>query len=139
LESGHRAIGVLGAYNYGFRSPLGAGLGAWPNASITAMQMMGIEAEQVGYFEAFFDSTYDGVRPTSFVAGLMLEGGWIAAVLFFVAFWHYLFKKALFRDSHTRPIIFLFLFNVLLLGTIGDPIPFIFLAFAQRMVRVEPV
>ena len=139
LESGHRAIGVLGAYNYGFRSPLGAGLGAWPNASITAMQMMGIEAEQVGYFEAFFDSTYDGVRPTSFVAGLMLEGGWIAAVLFFVAFWHYLFRKALFRDSHTRPIIFLFLFNVLLLGTIGDPIPFIFLAFAQRLARVEPI
>jgi len=28
---------------------------------------------------------------------------------------------------------------VLLLGTIGDPIPFIFLAFAQRLARVEPI
>ena len=135
LESGHRAIGVLGAYNYGFSHPLGAGLGHWPNASITAMESMGIDAAQIGYFEAFFDSTYDGVRPTSFAAGLMLEGGWIGFLLFFWAFKEYIFSKKVFENTHTRPIAILFLFNTLLLGTIGDPIPFIFLAYAYKKVH----
>ena len=135
LESGHRAIGVLGAYNYGFSHPLGAGLGHWPNASITAMESMGIDAAQIGYFEAFFDSTYDGVRPTSFAAGLMLEGGWIGFLLFFWAFKKYIFSKKVFENTYTRPIAILFLFNTLLLGTIGDPIPFIFLAYAYKKVH----
>lgn len=137
LESGHRAIGVISAYNYGIQNWIGAGLGAWPNASISAMEAMGIDAGQIGYFEAFFDSTYDGIRPTSYVAGLMLEAGLIGAVLFFRAFWKYLFDTRLFSNTHTRPIIFLFLFNALLLGTIGDPIPFIFLALAHLSVKLE--
>jgi hypothetical protein len=40
----------------------------------------------------------------------------------------------LYRDVHTRSITIFFLFNTFALGSIGDPLPFIFLALAYRSV-----
>jgi hypothetical protein len=63
-----------------------------------------------------------------------LETGVVGLILFLIAFWPFLTRKVLFRDIHARSLIILFLFNAFALGSIGDPIPFIFLALAYRTV-----
>ena len=88
----------------------------------------------MSFFATAMGSEYQGVRPTSFAAGLMLETGLIGLVLFLLAFWPYLTNPALYRDIHTRSITIFFLFNTFALGSIGDPLPFVFLALAYRSV-----
>ncbi len=131
-QSGFRFVSVWAAYKYGFTHPFGSGVGGWGPASIKAMDDIGIKASAMSFFATAMGSEYQGVRPTSFAAGLMLETGIVGLVLFLLAFWPYLKERALYRDTHTRSITLFFLFNTFALGSIGDPLPFIFLAMAYR-------
>ena len=144
-QSGFRFVSVWASYKYGFTHPLGSGVGGWGPASIKAMDDIGIKASAMSFFATAMGSEYQGVRPTSFAAGLMLETGIVGLVLFLLAFWPYLKERALYRDTHTRSITLFFLFNTFALGSIGDPLPFIFLAMAYRSLvnadgaLIEPV
>ena len=144
-QSGFRFVSVWASYKYGFTHPFGSGVGGWGPASIQAMDDIGIKASAMSFFATAMGSEYQGVRPTSFAAGLMLETGLIGLVLFLLAFWPYLTNPALYRDIHTRSITIFFLFNTFALGSIGDPLPFIFLAMAYRSLvnadgaLIEPV
>jgi hypothetical protein len=131
-QSGFRFVSVWAAYRYGFTHPFGSGIGGWGNASIEAMDDIGIPASMIGFFASAANAEYDGVRPTSFAAGLMLETGIVGLVLFMIAFWPFIRRKGLFSDPLTRPVVILFLFNIFALGSIGDPLPFIFFALAYR-------
>jgi hypothetical protein len=102
------------------------------------MDDIGIKASAMSFFATAMGSEYQGVRPTSFAAGLMLETGIVGLILFFVAFWPFLSRKELYNDIHTRSISIFFIFNTFALGSIGDPLPFIFLALAYRSV-IAPV
>ena len=133
-QSGFRFVSVWASYKYGFTHPFGSGVGGWGPASIQAMDDIGIKASAMSFFATAMGSEYQGVRPTSFAAGLMLETGLIGLVLFLLAFWPYLTNPALYRDIHTRSITIFFLFNTFALGSIGDPLPFVFLALAYRSV-----
>ena len=133
-QSGFRFVSVWASYKYGFTHPFGSGVGGWGPASIQAMDDIGIKASAMSFFATAMGSEYQGVRPTSFAAGLMLETGLIGLVLFLLAFWPYLTKSALYKDIHTRSIAIFFLFNTFALGSIGDPLPFVFLALAYRSV-----
>ena len=84
-------------------------------------------------------SDYQGVRPTSFAAGLMLETGIVGLLLFILAFWPYIRNIELWKDEHTRTLIIFFLFNVFALGSIGDPLPFVFFALAYRSLSVNEI
>lgn len=143
-QSGFRFVSVWASYKYGFTHPFGSGVGGWGQASIQAMDDIGIKASAMSFFATAMGSEYQGVRPTSFAAGLMLETGVVGLLLFLLAFWPYLKERALYQDIHTRSITIFFLFNTFALGSIGDPLPFIFLALAYRSVvnadcsRVEP-
>jgi hypothetical protein len=137
-QSGFRFVSVWAAYKYGFTHPLGSGVGGWGQASIQAMDDIGIKASAMSFFATAMGSEYQGVRPTSFAAGLMLETGIVGLILFFVAFWPFLSRKELYNDIHTRSISIFFIFNTFALGSIGDPLPFIFLALAYRSV-IAPV
>lgn len=144
-QSGFRFVSVCASYKYGFTHPFGSGVGGWGPASIKAMDDIGIKASAMSFFATAMGSEYQGVRPTSFAAGLMLETGIVGLVLFLLAFWPYLKQRALYRDTHTRSIALFFLFNTFALGSIGDPLPFIFLAMAYRSLvnadgaLIEPV
>lgn len=144
-QSGFRFVSVWASYKYGFTHPFGSGVGGWGPASIKAMDDIGIKASAMSFFATAMGSEYQGVRPTSFAAGLMLETGIVGLVLFLLAFWPYLKARALYRDTHTRSIALFFLFNTFALGSIGDPLPFIFLAMAYRSLvnadgaLIEPV
>ena len=135
-QSGFRFVSVWAAYKYGFTHPFGSGVGGWGQASIQAMDDIGIKASAMSFFATAMGSEYQGVRPTSFAAGLMLETGIVGLLLFFLAFYPFLKRRELYVDVHTRSISIFFLFNTFALGSIGDPIPFIFLALAYRSVIV---
>lgn len=136
-QSGFRFVSVWAAYKYGLYHPLGSGVGGWGNASIQAMDDIGIKASAMSFFATAMGAEYQGVRPTSFGAGLMLETGVVGLLLFIIAFWPYLSRRELYRDVHTRSITIFFIFNTFALGSIGDPIPFIFFAFAYRNLSLD--
>ena len=131
-ESGFRIISVWASYTYGFTHPLGSGIGGWVIASLQSMDDIGVPATEIGFFAEFSGGEFDGVRPTSFVADLFLEMGWVGFVVFILAFYRFMFSKNLFSHVQSRPIAVLFLFNLFVVGTIGDPLPFVFLAMVYR-------
>lgn len=135
-QSGFRFVSVWGAYVYGFTHPFGSGIGGWGNASIEAMDNIGVPASAMTFFATAAGAEYEGVRPTSYAAGLMLETGVVGLILFLIAFWPYITRKQMFNDMHARALIMFFLFNIFALGSIGDPLPFIFFALAYRTVIV---
>lgn len=135
-QSGFRFVSVWASYKYGFTHPFGSGIGGWGNASIQAMDDIGVPASAMSFFATVAGSEYQGVRPTSFAAGLMLETGIVGLLLFCIAFWPFVARRALFADIHARSLMVFFLFNIFALGSIGDPLPFIFFALAYRMVIV---
>ena len=120
-----------------FTDPFGSGVGGWGPASIQAMDDIGIKASAMSFFASAMGSEYQGVRPTSFAAGLMLETGIVGLLLFILSFYPFIIRRELYIDIHSRSIVIFFLFNIFALGSIGDPIPFVFLALAYRSV-IEP-
>jgi hypothetical protein len=123
--SGFRLASVWGSYRYGLIHPFGSGLGNWGNASIDAIDGIGIDLSGLSYFVSQFGIDYTGVRPPSFGADLMLETGIFGFIMFVWVMHPFIFSKRLFQDNLTRPVLALFIFNCFFLGTIGDPIPFI--------------
>jgi len=132
-EGGIRLVSLMSCYPFGISHPFGWGVGSWPQASITALLEMGLSEIEVAFFENY--SPYDGFRPTAFSADLFLETGIIGWILFAVAMMPYVTDKAMWANPNTRAIAVIFLFNMLILGTIGDPLPFVFLALAYRTIH----
>ncbi|MFY9519180.1 MAG: hypothetical protein WAP42_07530 [Schleiferiaceae bacterium] len=128
-EGGIRTVSLMGSYPFGIMHPFGWGLGSWPQASITSLLDLGISEIEVAFFEMYY-SPYDGFRPTAFSADLFLETGVVGFILFAVAIWPYISPKGMWQNPNTRAVVVLFIFNMVILGTIGDPLPFLFLALA---------
>lgn len=140
-QSGFRLISIWSAYRYGLSHPFGSGIGNWPNASITAMEQIGVPASNISFFATLSGTEFFGVRPTSFGAGLMLEAGLVGLFIFLLAIGPYLFRRELLTNIHTRSTLAMFLFNLFILGTIGDPVPFIVMGLTIRTLyppQVEP-
>lgn len=135
-QSGFRFVSVWAAYNYGLNHPFGSGIGNWSQASIDAMDAIGVPASAMSFFADLSGNEYLGVRPTSFGAGLMLETGIVGLLLFLIAFYPFVTRKEMYGDTNARALMVFFLFNIFALGTIGDPIPFIFFALAYRTVVI---
>ena len=132
-ESGFRMVSVLGAFNYGVTHPFGSGIGAWGPASIESLESVGLPATDFGYFVTYYGGMFEGLRPASFFADVLLELGWVGAILFIRFLWPLVCHLRFYIDNASRPLIILFLFNILFLGTIGDPVPYIFLGIFCRM------
>jgi hypothetical protein len=129
-ESGFRIIGTWGTYWYGLVHPLGCGVGNWGDGSIEAMELLGYPASELDYFITYYGGDFEGVRPTAFLAGIFLELGVVGFLFWLGAFFKYATYKPMWTNVHLKPIAVLFLSNVFIVGTIGDPIPFVFLALA---------
>lgn len=133
-QSGFRFVSVWASYKYGLFHPLGAGVGKWGPASIQAMDDIGVKASAMSFFATAMGAEYQGVRPTAFGAGLMLETGIVGLLLFAFALFPFVVRKELYTWSHARSVMVFFFFNVFALGSIGDPLPFIVLGLTIRTV-----
>jgi len=136
-EGGIRTVSLLASYPFGIFHPFGWGIGSWPAASITALLDMGLSEIEVAFFEQY--TPYDGFRPTAYSADLFLEAGVVGWLLFAGAMYPYVINAAMWKNPNTRAVVVLFLFNMLILGTIGDPLPFLFLALAYRSIHPPPL
>ena len=129
-ESGHRLFSILSAYKYGLTHWLGGGIGSWPVSSVIAMEAMGIESFEIYYFLEFNDGFFLGIRPTAFAAGLFLEVGIVGCAAYCFTFFRHVWALPYAQNPFWRAVFNLFLFNFFLIGTIGDPMPYITLAMA---------
>ena len=136
-EGGIRTVSLLASYPFGIFHPFGWGIGSWPAASITALLDVGLSEIEVAFFEQY--TPYDGFRPTAYSADLFLEAGVVGWLLFAGAMYPYVINAAMWKNPNTRAVVVLFLFNMLILGTIGDPLPFLFLALAYRSIHPPPL
>lgn len=121
-ESGFRLISLISSYYYGIIHPLGGGVGLWEVTSVKALYDTGISPSEVSYFVYNHGSTYGPVRPTSFLASLMLDTG-ILGTSFFIYTLFPSLKVLWGRIKSSLPIFALFSFYLLCSGSIGNPIP----------------
>jgi hypothetical protein len=133
-ESGHRLFSIMSAYKYGILHPLGAGMGSWPVSSVWAMEDMGINSFEIYYFLEFNEGFFKGIRPTAFAAGLFLEVGVVGTLAFIAVLFRHWIALPYLTNSYWRAIVNVFLFNFFLIGTIGDPMPYIALAMGVLAV-----
>jgi hypothetical protein len=94
------------------------------------MEAMGIESFEIYYFLEFNDGFFLGIRPTAFAAGLFLEVGIVGCVAYCFTFFRHVWALPYAQNPFWRAVFNLFLFNFFLIGTIGDPMPYITLAMA---------
>lgn len=137
-QSGFRLISVISSYWYGFHNILGGGIGLWKHTSIIAMKSTGIPASEINYFILFSNGCYSAVRPTSFVANLMIDVGLIGTiflVMFIIKFIRH--KFSILPLKNILPLLLTFLFYIFFLGTVGNPIPFICIALVIKHYAVE--
>jgi hypothetical protein len=127
-ESGHRLFSIMSAYKYGILHPFGAGMGSWPVSSVWAMEDMGINSFEIYYFLEFNEGFFKGIRPTAFAAGLFLEVGVVGTLAFIAVLFRHWIALPYLTNSYWRATVNVFLFNFFLIGTIGDPMPYIALA-----------
>jgi len=91
---------------------------------------MGIESFEIYYFLEFNDGFFLGIRPTAFAAGLFLEVGILGCVAYCFTFFRHVWQLPYSQNPFWRAVFNLFLFNFFLIGTIGDPMPYITLSMA---------
>jgi hypothetical protein len=127
--SGFRLMSMIAAYRFGILHPFGGGIGLWQTTSLEAMYETGIDPKNLYYFNKH--GGFIPVRPTSFLSSMVLDMGWIAIMVVF-----YLIKplfKLISFDNHLFPVIITFLFYIIAVGAIGNPVPWICMAICYRV------
>ena len=127
--SGFRAVSIMFSYLYGFNHFFGGGIGNWAQTSAIAYKSLGIPISNLSYY---FNGVFIGTRPSSITADIMLESGLLGLLLFLLAFAKYIFNKQIWSNPNLRSFIIIIVFNIFIIGTIGDPTPFIFLGLICR-------
>jgi hypothetical protein len=103
------------------------------------MELLGYPASELDYFITYYGGDFEGVRPTAFLGGVFLELGLLGFFFWLLAFWKFIFYSPLWKDKYLKPIAALFIGNMLVVGTIGDPVPYVFLALAYAQTQKSQV
>lgn len=127
--SGFRFISVYAGYLYGFLNPFGAGIGYWADSSIIALNLTNILPQEISYFASRDHLNWVSLRPTSYASSLSLDTG-VVGLLFFLfmlrKYFYLLFNRSIYAISIP---FFVYLFVV---GSIGNPLPWMALAVVMR-------
>lgn len=133
-QSGFRLISVYSAYIYGIMNPFGGGIGFWETTSLLALEQSGFDAIDLSYFR-FRTGEFFAVRPTSFVSSLFLDTGWLAVlVVYFVV---YSSIRLLGTSRGNRGILAAFFFFIFVVGSIGNPVPWICVALLVKLSSLD--
>jgi hypothetical protein len=129
--SGFRLVSILSAYNYALETFWGGGVGAWAISSINAMEAAGFSANEINHFIFHYDSEFVGVRPTSYMSNVALDMG-IPGLIAMLLFLRPYLRRAWSCGAELRPLLGLFLFSLLFIGAVGNPVPWLALMLAVR-------
>jgi hypothetical protein len=130
--SGFRMVSVISSYYEGVVTIIGHGVGSWMESSVVAMNNAGFPPENIRYFsERSGELDSFGIRPTSYLANVSLDMG-LFGIILFVAMIRRKISICLTLGKNHRAIVILFLFSIIFLGAVGNPIPWIALALAIR-------
>jgi len=126
-QSGFRFISVIAAFAYSLLNPFGGGIGNWRASSINALELTGLSPNEISYFAFMGEGGWLSIRPASYFASLFLDIGFVGGAVFLIIFipiiWRY---WAMYSSS--RPVIYMFVFYLFFLGSVGDPVPWIITA-----------
>lgn len=126
-QSGFRGLSLISTLFFALNNPIGYGIGNWKLSSNHAILQISEIASQSNYLQSRnIDLTDFSFRPTSFSGNLFLDFGTLG-LIFSILFAFYILK----RNGFT-PINSTFLFYFFVIGTVGNPIPWIALALHQN-------
>ena len=128
--SGFRFSSVISSYIYGMSHLLGSGIGNWQISSLSALNNSGLDPESLDYFIYCCNGKFSSVRPTSFIANLMLDTGLIGCIIFLL----YLISTSVkfIKEKVQFNFFLFFLISLFLVSSVGDPIPWICAAIFLR-------
>lgn len=134
--SGFRLISIIASFYYGILHPFGGGIGNWQESSILAFKLTNIDPSSINFFKYRGGGEFIPVRPSSYISSLFLDMGLIGVIMYFL----FLFKICKkFISKYTINIFLYFLFYLIAVGAVGDPIPFITTAIALRFVENKKI
>lgn len=125
--SGFRLVSIYASFSSLFEYWFGHGIGSWRESSILALETTGINPSDLSYFVVNGDGNWVPIRPTAPFFALLLDFGFFVFIVMYFLF--YKLKKITKFSREGRNIVFLFIAYFMTMGAIGNPIPWIALAF----------
>lgn len=136
--SGHRLITIYSSFLYGIQVPFGGGLGNWYAASIDAINITGVDVSKFSYFQIYGGGYVIGTRSSGFLSNIILETGLIG-FLFILGYILKSLKKYFYDSKDSKIIIFMFLFKILFIGSVGHPVAWIVVILLLKHIYFEKI
>lgn len=137
--SGNRLASIISATTYGFTNPLGGGVGNWQETSVTALKMTGIDYSQLNYFNAEWKEGTLYFRASGYMMNLLLDVGFVGFAIMSAAIYrlvHPFISDD--RSGNARRMFLLFVFNIMIVGSVGVPVAWIATAIFIRSMAQNP-
>ena len=135
--SGFRLVSIISSYWYGVTHIFGGGVGLWQTTSIIAMESSGFTASEIHYFVYNNYGSFGGIRPTSYAANLALDIGFVGLMVFITILFKYIKLLYTFGSTSSKCFAGLFLFSFFVIGTVGNPIPWVLFAVITSRVQIN--
>ena len=132
-NSGFRLSSIISSIYYGFFHIFGAGIGQWQISSIVANEFFGFDPSKIFFFREN-GGIFIPLRPSSYVANLMLDFGLVGTALVLAYIKNLIPKK---MSSERIAYVALFLFSLLFVSSVGNPVPWICCAIAIRQKKED--
>lgn len=124
-ESGNRLLALYSFFISGVTNPLGHGIGAWPVSSMLAIQESGLDYRDFRFFDVVAGGNLVPFRGPGVISNLFLDVGVIGTLVILFVFKHMLSKYRSFNEISIKAF-WIFMFKILLFGSPGNPVVFIF-------------
>lgn len=136
-ESGFRLISIIASLKYGIYHPFGGGIGNWEETSIDALQLTRHEPSEIDFFVFHANSSWAPIRPTSYLFSLFLDVGIIGVIIFIFIFYKVFLKKYFKISISTKQATLFFIFYLITVGDVGNPVPWVCFAFILKYEKIK--
>ena len=134
--SGNRVISIYSSLNYGLHNFFGGGIGAWKHSSVEALNLTGINYSDLNYFRnALAERGGYFFRSSGYFMNLLMDTGYIGCLAVFSFIYRttrIIRKKRQILNKDDTPFYLVFIFNILIVGSVGAPVPWVVTALYLR-------
>ncbi len=131
--SGFRGVSIYSAYLIGFNDLIGHGIGNWEKSSLIALESSGYSPADLLYFSSR-EGIFTSIRPTSFIASLMLDVGVIGVSILLYCIRRILI---LYTCDASRGILYCFAFYIFFIGSVGNPVPWLVVGIVAGILNTS--